>query len=158
VVDISFVMGLDPGDQKNRWWGAVILSANAWKVDLPELGADAKDQHLHLRFNTDGHLGDRSAGKLAENAVKTGAAQRNEVRIRFNGSEKDRDGLRPGHAHVWVNGERVVENVDLRSKSAEAPGPIVLNYLEIRPFGSLNTDKGAPAQAWFDNITVTAVP
>ncbi|GEM_PF-6778222 len=157
VLRISMRFRLDPGDQNERTWGALILTQQAGRYDLPGMVPGKEEQILHLRFHSSGKLSDRS-GNLGwkYHQFQVGKGKVHTLQLLVNGSGAAVQGIPAGTAGLWLNGDRVqgVLPLDLPK---EGRFPVSLNYLEFRAFGGVRGQRGDPVGMWIDDVSVESV-
>ena len=157
-IDLKFTVTAksDVGALAN--WGALVLS-NSTFTDTTVPGATA--QVGHLRFGVDASGASfastiRNASNTAFTNTATGqytvgVGAINTLSIIYNGSASTFSGIDTNRADIFLNGNSIGSSVIIAN--TYAGGAVPLNYLELRAFGSLGT-----TQAFFDDITVTAIP
>jgi hypothetical protein len=159
-IDLSFTVtaksGLGASGLTN--WGALVLS-NSTFTDSTVPGATAQVGHVRFGVDASGsnlastirNVGNTAFTNTATGQYNVGVAAINTLSITYNGSASTYSGIDTNRANIVLNGQTIGSNVAIANTYAGAAVP--LNYLELRAFGSLGT-----TQAYFDDVSVTAIP
>ena len=157
-IDLKFTVTAKSGVGGLGNWGALVLS-NSTFTDITVPVATAQVGHLRFGVDASGaniastirNASNTAFTNSATGQYNVGVGEINTLSIIYNGSASTFSGIDTNRADIFLNGNSIGPNVSIAN--TYAGGAVPLNYLELRAFSSLGT-----TQAFFDDITVTAIP
>lgn len=153
-ITFDFALEVNDPDPDDARWGAFIMSANSTLTATDAAGAP--DQQVHVRFEKDGDVVSQNNSILGADAINLGVNNINTFALLYNGSADTFDGVDSGNARLSINGSVIEDNFDV-GHAGNTDGPVTLNYLEFRSFGTLDNGADGVDQAYFDSVVVNAI-
>lgn len=155
LITVSFEFAMNPGTQGASSWGAIILSSTAFASNA---APDNTTQNVHVRIQQNGGSGTLGTASTVGGYGGTytlGTGVVNTLTISYNGGLSTINGIDSNRGSIVLNGTPIVTNADLRNGTSSAG---IIDMIEFRAFGTLNGTAGTPMNAWFDDVSISAVP